>query len=96
MRKDGCLFRLMTVMVAVAACLSFVWAEDNARIDINSAPAEELMQLKGIGQKKAAAIIEFRDKNGPFERPEDLVKVPGIGPKTYEANKDRIAAKKIE
>jgi competence protein ComEA len=48
------------------------------------------MILKGIGVKKAKAIIEFRENNGPFEQPEDLINVPGIGPKTFEANKNRI------
>jgi competence protein ComEA len=49
------------------------------------------MQLKGVGEKKAAVIIEFRETNGPFKLPEDFLKVPGIGPKTFEANKNRIA-----
>jgi competence protein ComEA len=49
------------------------------------------MNLKGIGEKKAKAIIEFRKTNGLFKQPEDLIKVPGIGPKTLEANKNRIA-----
>ena len=41
-------------------------------------------------EKKAKAIIEFRENNGPFKQPEDLINVPGIGPKTFEANKNRI------
>jgi competence protein ComEA len=44
----------------------------------------------GQGEKKANAIIEFRKANGLFKQPEDLTNVPGIGPKTLEANKDRI------
>jgi len=46
-----------------------------------------------IGKKKAAGIIDFRETNGPFKRPEDLIKVPGIGPKTFEANKHLITVK---
>jgi competence protein ComEA len=57
---------------------------------VNTASADELMNLKGIGEKKANAIIEFRKANGLFKQPEDLTNVPGIGPKTLEANKDRI------
>ena len=94
MRKLRFIFRLMAVIVTIAVCLPPLWAEDKPRIDINTASAEELTQLKGIGQKKAAAIVEYRETNGPFLLPEDLVKVPGIGPKTFEANKDRIAAEK--
>jgi competence protein ComEA len=74
----------------------FVWfpnllAAGPQKININTASADELMNLKGIGEKKAAAIIEFRKSKGLFKQPEDLIKVPGIGPKTFEANKNRIA-----
>ena len=83
------------ILLAILLILTFGWfamagAQDAPRININTALADELVQLKGIGPQKAAKIIEFREANGPFEEPEDLVKVPGIGPKTYEANKHRI------
>ena len=83
------------ISLAVAVVLVFTWsavsgAEDSVKININTASAEELVLLTGIGQKKAAKIIEFRETNGPFERLEDFLEVPGIGPKTFEANKDRI------
>jgi competence protein ComEA len=66
------------------------WAEDLSKININTAAADELVQLKGVGEKKAVLIIEFREANGPFKLPEDFLKVPGIGPKTFETNKNRI------
>jgi competence protein ComEA len=85
--------RILLVSVAVLIFVGFAvsWADELPKIDINTASADELMQLKGIGEKKAAIIIEFRETNGPFELPEDILKVPGIGPKTFETNKDRIA-----
>jgi len=46
--------------------------------------------LKRIGPKYATRIIEFRETNGPFKVPEDIMKVKGIGQKTREENKDRI------
>jgi len=49
-------------------------------IDINTAPSEELMTLPEIGQTRAADIVSYRAANGPFERIEDIVDVPGIGP----------------
>jgi competence protein ComEA len=84
------------ISLAVLGVLVFVWfavawAEETPKININTASADELALLTGIGQKKAARIIEFRETNGPFKLPEDLLKVPGIGPKTFETNKDRIA-----
>ncbi len=47
-------------------------------IDLNSADAEQLCQIPGIGESRAAAIIKYRDANGGFESPEELMKVPGI------------------
>ena len=60
------------------------------KVNINTASAEELAQLKRIGPKYAARIIEFRETNGPFKLSEDIMKVKGIGQKTWEVNKDRI------
>ena len=62
-----------------------------ARININSADVETLTnQLKGIGPDKAAAIVAYREENGPFREVEDIVLVKGIGWKTMEANRDAI------
>lgn len=61
-----------------------------AKININTASREELMELKGVGPAYADRIIEYRKALGPFQRPEDIMKVKGIGEKTWEANKDII------
>jgi len=63
-------------------------AAEVQKININTASAEELAQLKGIGPSHAAKILAYREKNGPFKMPEDLVQVPGIGQKTFEANQE--------
>jgi competence protein ComEA len=60
-------------------------------IDINSATATRLTDLPGIGPSKAKAIVAYREANGPFSAPEDLMKVKGIGAKTFEALKSRVA-----
>lgn len=52
--------------------------EPAKRIDLNKATAEELQQLPDIGPARAKAIIDFREKSGPFRRVEDLLAVPGI------------------
>jgi competence protein ComEA len=59
-------------------------------IAINSATAEELDTLPGIGPKMAQAIVEFREKHGKFSSPEDLLQVPGIGAKKLAALKPHI------
>lgn len=50
-----------------------------AKVNINTATVEELSQLKGIGEAKAKAIVEYREANGSFAKVEDLVLVKGIG-----------------
>lgn len=50
-------------------------------IDINSSDATTLARLKGIGPKKAEAIVAYRQKNGPFKSVDDLTNVRGIGAK---------------
>ena len=83
----------VVMMVAVLALMLSgigVYAGDAAKININKASAEELTQLQGVGPKYAAKIVEYREQNGPFASPEDLMKIPGIGPATYEKNKELI------
>jgi competence protein ComEA len=54
------------------------------QININTATAEQLVLLPGVGKKTADAIIEFRTKNGNFKAVDDIAKVKGIGPKKLE------------
>ena len=53
-------------------------------IDLNTATQEELLHLPGIGPSKAADILAYRQENGPFQRLEDIMKVPGIGDSTFD------------
>jgi competence protein ComEA len=85
--------RFITLCLGVAvmmALISVSLAQEAEKININTASAVTLTQLKRIGPKLSERIVEYREKHGPFERPEDIVKVRGIGPKTFELNKDRI------
>ncbi|MEX0445429.1 ComEA family DNA-binding protein [Xenorhabdus sp. SGI246] len=60
-------------------------------ININTANAEELAkELNGVGAKKAQAIIEYREKYGPFTAIEQLQEVQGIGPAFIEKNRDKL------
>ncbi len=60
-------------------------------VNINTANAQELTKLKGVGEKKAEAIIAWRTENGNFKSVEDLLEVKGIGEATLEANRDIIS-----
>jgi len=64
-----------------------------AKVNINKASKDELTQLDGIGPAKAEEIVKYRKNNGKFEKPEDLMNVPGIGEATFKKNKDRIILK---
>lgn len=60
-------------------------------VNINQASAEEIATLlKGIGLKKAQAIVEYRQQNGDFKTKEDLSLVKGIGATTVRQNAERI------
>ena len=61
------------------------------KININKADAKTLTTLKGVGKDRAVKIIEYREKNGPFEKVEDIMKVKGIGKKIFEQNKNIIS-----
>ena len=61
------------------------------KININQADAKALTTLKGIGKDRAVKIIEYREKNGPFEKIEYLMKVKGIGKKIFEQNKNLLS-----
>ena len=59
-------------------------------VNINTANAEELDTLYGIGEKYAGRIISYRQENGRFEVIQDILKVPGIGEKRFLDIKDKI------
>jgi competence protein ComEA len=52
-------------------------------ININTAAAAELEKLPGIGAKTAGRILEYRQKNGPFKKVEELMNVRGVGEKNF-------------
>lgn len=66
------------------------------KININTADADELIILPGIGEKTAGNIIDYRKENGEFQTPEDIMNVKGIGIKTYEKIKNYIITEETE
>jgi competence protein ComEA len=89
-QKVFVLFFAALFLVSVAP---MALAQDGEKININTATVAELAKLKRVGKEFAERIVQYRETNGPFAKEEDIVKVKGIGPKTYEANKDVITVK---
>lgn len=78
------------ILLLCSMLFSPLWAVAGP-VDINSADAVTLATaMQGVGDKKAAAIVAERDKNGPFKSVDDLTRVKGISAKTVEANRDKI------
>lgn len=63
----------------------------NSLININSASKEELMTLKGVGESRAALIIEYREQSGGFKDIKDIMKIKGIKQKFFDKIKDKIS-----
>ncbi|MDR2341596.1 MAG: helix-hairpin-helix domain-containing protein [Campylobacteraceae bacterium] len=80
-------------MKKILFMLMFLVVSLFAKIDINSADVKTLTAIKGLGEKKAEAIVEYREKNGKFESVDDLLKVKGVGKKLLETIKEEVEAK---
>jgi len=95
MEKQGDdVMKMMKVIVlsVMMLCGGFVGQVCAGQVNVNSADAVTLAtELKGIGEKKAQAIIDYRKQNGPFTTIYDLENVKGISIKTIENNKDNIS-----
>ena len=82
---QACLLSLVVAVVAFNA--------QAGTVDINSADAATLdKNLKGIGPRTAAAIVDYRSKHGPFKSVDELANVKGVGTATIEKNRARLTA----
>ena len=78
------------VAVILITFVPLAWAQPVEKININKATAKELQQIKGIGKTIAERIVQYREEQGLFKAPEEIMKVKGIGAKTYDSIKDKI------
>lgn len=70
---------------------SSTMTDSSGQVHLNQANIDELQKLKGIGEKKAQAIVEYRQKNGGFKNIDEFKNVKGIGPAIFEKNKTRLS-----
>ncbi len=76
--------RTLLIFVGLVVAPAFAVA---APVNVNQADAATIAgSLDGIGPLTARAIVQYREKNGPFKRKEDLLKVKGMGAKVLRAN----------
>ena len=83
----------LLVVFLLGTGIGTVMAKEQVKININKATVDELCTLKRVGPSYAQRIVDYREQNGPFEKPEDIMNVRGIGWKTFEANKEVIICK---
>lgn len=81
----------MAVATVSTVALMMSWVvpslvDDLRKVCINSGRIDDLMTLNGVGPKMAEKIIAHRQQNGPFQNPEDIMKVKGVGAGLFEAN----------
>jgi len=77
------------LILTLIMCLALVGTAA-AVVNVNTATKEELTTVKGIGEKRAQEIIDYRKKNGDFKSVDELEKVPGIGPGTMKQIRSQV------
>ncbi len=76
--------KLALIVLFALPAISFA----NELVNINTADKEMLMQINGVGEKRAEAIIEYRKANGKFKSVQELTEIKGIGQSLLDKNKD--------
>ncbi len=85
--------RVLIFSLGLMLAAGNLWADTASdQVNINQADAKTIaLVLTGVGEVKAKAIVAFRDKQGPFQSVDDLVKVRGVGQELLAKNRQRIS-----
>ncbi len=103
--KTACLFCSLALMLAAGAASAAdvaavkapaPAAADIKALDLNAATFQELEALKGIGPALAQKILDYRQKNGPFRKVEDLLAIVGIGPLNFEHIRTQVKVTQVK
>ena len=86
--RSSFMLSLLALMLVVS--FSGTAFANEGKVDLNATTTKELQQLPGIGKGLAKRIVEYRTTNGPFKSVEEVVKVKGIGKKTFAKMKERL------
>ena len=92
-KNSGVTIGLVLVAAFALSLLSPLQAQSKSavkKVNINTANLDELQTLPRIGEKVAQRIIDYRKEHGPFKKIEELMKVQGVGEKTFKLLKDKI------
>lgn len=81
----------LAVALAAGSAFAAGKAESTAKVNINTASAAELTTLPGVGPKLAARIVEYRQKQGGFKSPQELLNVKGIGEQSFAKLQPRLS-----
>ena len=88
MKRDRIVAAGLAFVLALGLSSGMAFAAAKAapagKVNINSASVQQLSELPGVGEKLAARIVEFRQKQGPFKSTQELMNVKGIGEKNLE------------
>ena len=83
--------KIKRYLTAIAVAVLFPLSAIAGPVKVNTADAETMSdELQGVGLSKAQAIVEYREKNGPFQSADELAEVKGIGARTVEINMTNI------
>ena len=85
--------KIRIVLFTLLLCLSLSVSAAGT-VNINTADRDTLMTIKGVGEKRADAIVTYRKEHGPFASVDDLTRVDGIGQSTVDGNRETLTVGK--